>query len=73
MRIIPIVAALKMRVVIIGKEDDVAKLWTQRAQNHQLVINIRTEQTDRANSETVLSLPAHVVVFELARETPEII
>ena len=62
-----------MRVVIVGKKNSVAKLRTQRPKNHQFVVNVRPEQTDRANAEAVLSLPARVVVFELAREATEII
>ena len=73
MDVVPIVAPLKMRVVVVGKKDSVGKLRTQCAQNHQLVISVRTEQTNRANSGTVLALPARVVVFELARQAAQVI
>src|SRR5436190_24249887 len=62
-----------MSIVVVGKKDGVGKLRPQRAQNHQLVINVGAEQTDGANSETILALPTYVVLFHLPRQAPEII
>src|SRR2546421_6985264 len=69
----PVVAALEMSIVVVGKKDGVGKLRPQRAQNHQLVINVGAEQTDGANSETILALPTYVVLSHLPRQAPEII
>ena len=38
--VIPIVAALKMRVVVVGEKKCAGKFRTQRPQNHQLIVNV---------------------------------
>ena len=73
MGIVPVVTALKMRVVVVGKKDSIGKLRTQRAQNHEFVVNVRTEQTDGPNSVTILALPTRGIFFHLPRQSPEII
>jgi hypothetical protein len=51
----------------------VRKLRTQRSQNHQLIVNVRTEQTDGANTQSVLSLPTRVILFHLTGQTAQVI
>ena len=54
--IVPIVAALKMCVVVIRKKNGVRKLRPKSPQNHQFVINVGAEQTNSANTRAVLPL-----------------
>ena len=56
MRNVPIIAALKMCVVVIRKKNGVRKLRSKSPQNHQFVINVGAEQTNSANTRAVLSL-----------------
>ena len=47
---IPIVAPLKMCIVVVGKKNGVRKLRMQCPQNHQFVVNVRTEEANGANT-----------------------
>src|SRR5215472_15769055 len=62
-----------MRIVIIGKENGVAKLRSQSAQDHQLVVNVLAEQSDRADSDAITPTPLCVLFLQQTRESPQII
>src|SRR6476659_2658301 len=62
-----------MSVIVIREENGVAKLRTQGAKDHEFVINIRPQEANRANSHTVLFLPAQIVSFHLTRQPTQVI
>src|SRR5215813_3834911 len=67
--ITPVRPPFKMSVEIIREKDCVAKYWPQSTQDHELVVNVRTEQPDGANSTLVFAPPLRLFIFELTRES----
>jgi hypothetical protein len=69
--IAPVLSPFKMSIEIIREENCVAKFRSEGTQDHELVVDVRTEQTDGANSTFAFAPPPRVFIFKLTRKPTE--
>src|ERR1051326_2771372 len=68
-----VVPALEVRIVSIGKKERIWKRRAQRAQDHQFVVDVGTEQADGPDTRPAIPAPVRVAFFQHARQSPQVI